>query len=412
VGQTTKRPLRIAVVTETYPPEVNGVARTIGAMVDCLRARGHSIQLVRPRQGSADVEASGPGLETVLRPGLPLPRYRELRMGLPAKRALLRAWREHRPDIVQVVTEGPLGQSAVGAARQLAVPVVSEFHTNYHDYTRHYGFGLFSKVVAGYLRRMHNRSDCTLVPTDELKMQLAAAGYRQLAVVGRGIDLDLFGAHRRDADLRRTWDAAERDLVVAYVGRLAPEKNLPLFVEACRAAQAADARLRVVLVGDGPAGERLRTSHREFVFAGMRSGIDLARHYASADVLLFPSLTETFGNVTTEAMASRLAVVAFDYGAARQHIRDRANGLLAPFGKPAAFIAAAVELAADRNLRERLRAAARRTAEGLSWDRVVDDLEAVFREVIERARASYVTPASSSRSPGALREREADRAPL
>ena len=412
MGETTKRPLRIAVVTETYPPEVNGVARTIGAMVDCLRTRGHSLQLIRPRQSRADVEANAPGLETVLRPGLPLPRYRELRMGLPAKRALLRAWREHRPDIVQVVTEGPLGQSAVGAARQLAVPVVSEFHTNYHDYSRHYGFGLFSKVVAGYLRRLHNRSDCTLVPTDELKMQLAAAGYRRLAVVGRGIDLDLFGAHRRDRELRRTWDATDRDLVVAYVGRLAPEKNLPLFVEACRAMQAADARLRVVLVGDGPAGQALRASHRGFVFAGMRSGVDLARHYASADALLFPSLTETFGNVTTEAMASRLAVVAFDYGAARQHIRDRANGLLAPFGKPAAFTAAALELAADRNLRERLRAAARQTAEGLSWDRVVDDLEAVFREVIDCVRASYVTPATSNRSPGALRKREADRAPL
>ena len=412
VGETTKRPLRIAVVTETYPPEVNGVARTIGAMVECLRTRGHSLQLIRPRQSRADVEANGPGLETVLRPGLPLPRYRELRMGLPAKRALLRAWREHRPDIVQVVTEGPLGQSAVGAARQLAVPVVSEFHTNYHDYSRHYGFGLFSKVVAGYLRRLHNRSDCTLVPTDELKMQLAAAGYRRLAVVGRGIDLDLFGAHRRDRELRRSWDATDRDPVVAYVGRLAPEKNLPLFVEACRAMQAADARLRVVLVGDGPAGQALRASHRGFVFAGMRSGVDLARHYASADALLFPSLTETFGNVTTEAMASRLAVVAFDYGAARQHIRDRANGLLAPFGKPAAFTAAALELAADRNLRERLRAAARQTAEGLSWDRVVDDLEAVFREVIDCVRASYVTPATSNRSPGALRKREADRAPL
>ena len=412
MGETTKRPLRIAVVTETYPPEVNGVARTIGAMVDCLRTRGHSLQLVRPRQGSADVEARGPGLETVLRRGLPLPRYRELRMGLPAKRALLRAWREHRPDIVQVVTEGPLGQSAVGAARQLAVPVVSEFHTNFHDYSRHYGLGLFSKVVAGYLRRLHNRSDCTLVPTDELKMQLAAAGYRRLAVVGRGIDLDLFGAHRRDGELRRSWDAGDRDPVVAYVGRLAPEKNLPLFVEACRAMQAADARLRVVLVGDGPSGAALRSSHREFMFAGMRSGVDLARHYASADALLFPSLTETFGNVTTEAMASRLAVVAFDYGAGRQHIRDHANGLLAPIGKPAAFIAAALELAADRNLRERLRAAAARTAEGLSWDRVVDDLEAIFREVIDGARAGRVTVATGDRSPGRIQEQEADRAPL
>jgi hypothetical protein len=131
-GVNTERPrrkLQIAVVTETYPPEVNGVARTIAVMVGALRERGHRIQLVRPRQGGEASPAPEPGFETVLRPGFPLPRYPGLRMGLPAKRALVRGWRARRPDIVQVVTEGPLGGSAVDAARALGLPVVSEFHT-------------------------------------------------------------------------------------------------------------------------------------------------------------------------------------------------------------------------------------------------------------------------------------------
>jgi glycosyltransferase involved in cell wall biosynthesis len=384
------RPLRIAVVTETYPPEVNGVARTIGAMVDRLRVRGHSVQLVRPRQGEADTATTAAGLETLLRPGIRLPRYRELRMGLPAKRALLRAWRVRRPDVVQVVTEGPLGRSAIAAARAAGVPVVSEFHTNFHDYSRHYGFGLLRGAVAAYLRGLHNRADCTLVPTAEMKARLAAGGYGRLAVVGRGIDAELFGPERRSAELRRSWNAGDRDLVVAYAGRLAPEKNLALFVEACHAMRAVVSRLRVVLIGDGPEGAALRVVYRDFVFAGMRSGTALAEHYASADALLFPSLTETFGNVTTEAMASRLAVIAFDYGAAREHIRHRVNGLVAPYGAAAPFVAAAQELAADAGLRERLRTAAAETARSLTWDRVVDDLEAVFREVMDRARTARV----------------------
>ena len=386
-----QRPLRIAVVTETYPPEVNGVARTIGTMVEGLRARGHAVQLVRPRQSDADRRSAGEGLETVLKRGFPLPGYSELRMGLPAKGALQRAWRAHRPDVVQVVTEGPLGWSAVAAAKRLALPVVSEFHTNFHTYSKHYGLGLFANLVAGYLKRLHNRADCTLVPTREMKDRLAAAGYRELAVVGRGIDSALFNPERRSAALRASWGAGEHDIVALHAGRLAPAKNLGLFVESAQAMQAVAPRLRVVAVGDGPAAAGLRARHRGVIFAGMRSGATLAEHYASADVFLFPSLTETFGNVVTAAMASRLAVVAFDYAAARQHLRHRESGLLAPFGSAAPFVEFAQELAADARLRARLREGAHAAARTLSWDRVLDDLEATLHAVIARTRTARVT---------------------
>jgi glycosyltransferase involved in cell wall biosynthesis len=381
-----ERPLRIAVVTETYPPEVNGVARTIGAMVRVLRVRGHSIQLVRPRQARESIpEVRQEGFETVLRPGMRLPRYPDLRFGLPARRALLGMWRERRPDVVQVVTEGPLGASAIAAAVRLGIPLISEFHTNFHSYSRHYGFGFLSGFVARYLRRLHSRADTTLVPTSEMRDTLAAAGYDRLRVVGRGIETESFGPHQRSQALRHGWGAAPGDLVALYVGRVAPEKNLALFVRAVDAMRAVAPSTRVVIVGDGPAAASLRARQPDYHFAGVRHGADLAAHYASADVFLFPSLTETFGNVTTEALASGLAVVAFEYAAARQHIAHGDSGLLARMNDPDHFVELACEVSANSYLRTKVRAGARRAA-ALSWESAVDDLEAVLLDAIGRAR--------------------------
>jgi hypothetical protein len=133
--------LRVAVVTETYPPEVNGVAMTMGRMVGGLQSRNHQVQLIRPRQHAADAAVTDGSLEEVLRPGVPIPKYDSLRLGLPARTGLTRLWQRRRPDVVHVATEGPLGWSAVAAAHRLGIPVASDFHTNFHSYSRHYGVG-------------------------------------------------------------------------------------------------------------------------------------------------------------------------------------------------------------------------------------------------------------------------------
>jgi glycosyltransferase involved in cell wall biosynthesis len=380
------RPLFVSVVTETYPPEVNGVARTVAALVEQLRRRGHRIELVRPRQGPPDNPVAGPGFEEVLVAGLRLPRYPGLRAGLPAGRALRTRWLARRPDVAHVVTEGPLGWSAVAAARRLAIPVSSGFHTNFHTYSRHYGLRLLASAVGRYLRALHNRADCTVVPTEETRRRLAGAGFERLAVVGRGIDGALFNPGRRRPELRRSWGCAGVETVVVYVGRLAPEKNLALFVNAALEVRRMEPDARVVLVGDGPEAAALRASHPEFVFCGSRCGSDLAEHYASADLFLFPSTTETFGNVVTEALASGLAVVAYDYAAARQYIRHGSNGLLAAFNDEAEFVGHARALAADPALRHRLRRGATEITAGLSWERAGGELEAVLRRLAAPAR--------------------------
>src|SRR4051794_19162991 len=195
--------LNIAVVTETYPPEVNGVAMTTGRLLEGLVRCGHRIMLVRPRQGRADHPRHSRSFSETLVKGVPLPRYAGLHIGLPATVSLTRLWAHERPHIVHVVTEGPLGRSALAAARRLHIPASSAFHTNFHSYSKHYGFGVLTPVVAAYLRHFHNQAACTLVATHELEAQLVKAGYRGLKIVARGVDTELFTPARRSVELRR-----------------------------------------------------------------------------------------------------------------------------------------------------------------------------------------------------------------
>lgn len=372
------RSLRVACVTETYPPEVNGVSLTLARLVEGLQARNHDVQLLRPRQTRAQAAGQGDRFHEVLLRGMPIPRYPSLRMGMPSKRALVKLWTLNRPDVVHIATEGPLGWSALQAALHLKLPVCSDFRTNFHTYTQHYGVGWLRKPILGYLRKFHNRTLCTMVPTDALRRELAAEGFHRLEVVTRGVDTRQFDPARRSAALRGSWGVDEDTLVVACVGRLAREKNLELLLQAFRAIERRVPTARLLLVGSGPMEEELRSASPGAIFAGQRHGEDLAAHYASADLFLFPSLTETFGNVTTEAMASGLPVVAFDYAAAAQLIADGEQGVRVPLGDSRAFVEAAVALAFDPERRHRLAHAARQRALQLDWTAIVRRFETVL----------------------------------
>jgi glycosyltransferase involved in cell wall biosynthesis len=380
-------PLHVAVVTETFPPEVNGVAMTLGRMVQGLLARDHRVSLVRPRQHAADTDdvlPTSPRLTTTLVRGLPIPGYAGLKFGLPAPRLLRRLWRADRPDVVQVVTEGPLGASAIAAARDLGIPVVSEFHTNFHAYSRHYGFPWLESIVAAHLRRLHNRSRMTLVPSRQLGVELQRAGYRNIRVVARGVDTALFNPGRRSAALRAVWKVGEKDLMVAHVGRLAPEKNLPLVLTTFDAIRRYAPGARLLLVGDGPARARMEREHPEHLYAGMRHGEDLAAHYASADLFLFPSMTDTWGNVTLEALASGLPVVAYRMAAAAEFIRHGDNGMLADPGASDQFVRAALDLVTRPQARRRTAAAAPCSVAAFDWERIHEQLVAALRDAVAR----------------------------
>ena len=377
-----QRSLRIAFVTETYPPEVNGVATTLARIVEGLHQRNHALQLVRPRQNDDGPVDRGSRFHEVLMRGLPIPRYPGLRMGMPSKRSLVQLWAVNRPDVVHIATEGPLGWSALQAALHLKLPVCSDFRTNFQAYSRHYGVGWLSKPIMAYLRKFHNLTRCTMVPTEVLRQQLHAFGFDRLAVVSRGVDTELFTPSKRSAALRAQWGAGGDDVVVTCVGRLAPEKNLGVLLTAFDAIRQQQPRARLLLVGDGPLRSELQARCPQAIFAGQRTGEDLAAHYASADLFLFPSLTESFGNVTTEAMASGLPVVAFDYAAAAQLIRSGENGVTVPLADDGAYVRAAVALAGDSERRREIGLQARQTAREIGWEGIVARFESVMESVI------------------------------
>lgn len=384
-----RRRLRVAVVTETYPPEINGVAMTLGRMVRALQQREHQVQLIRPKQDAGDLPSAEENLEQVLRPGLPIPNYAGLKMGLPAKSALYRLWSLKRPDVVQIATEGPLGWSAMAAARKLRIPVATDFHTNFHSYSRHYGLGWLKKPIVSYLRKFHSQARVTMVPSASIRKDLEAAGYRNVQVVARGVDTALFQPERRSAELRRAWGLGEGDLAVLYVGRMAPEKNLGLLLRAFDNLRQQQPGARLVLVGDGPELAGIKSGHSQVVACGARRGEDLAAHYASADLFLFPSMTETFGNVLLEAMASGLCSVGFDYAAAAEHVQHERNGLKADFDDDPGFVDLAARAASQASLRQALGAQARQTALGLAWENIFARLESILIHVVEDNEAYH-----------------------
>lgn len=378
----------ICVVSETYPPELNGVALTLARLVEGLRARGLTVSIVRPRQQSYDRHSNEERV-TLVR-GLPLPGYKELQFGLPAGRCLHRLWRHDRPDVLYVATEGPLGWSAVHTAERLDIPVLSGFHTNFPGYSQHYRASGFQHAIVWYLRNFHNRTRGTLTPSGDIREQLQACGFQNVAILDRGVDSQLFHPERRCAELRRQWGVAEHDPVALYVGRLAPEKNLPLAIDAYRAMKQVNAATKFVVVGDGPLRTALQRAHPALIFRGVCTGEDLATHYASADIFLFPSETETFGNVTLEAMASGLVVLAYNYAAAKMHIVHGKTGVVVPYGDADAFVNIAVQLARQPHALAEIGSQARAYIMAFDWRSVIDRF-AAFLESAHTPRSQTPT---------------------
>jgi len=374
--------LRIAVVTETWPPEVNGVAVTLAKLVQGLSHRNHDVQLIRPRQAKSDSNLGDSNLEEVLMRGMPIPRYPELKLGLPSKKTLVKTWTLRRPDVVHIATEGPLGWSALQAAKVLKLPVTSDFRTNFQSYSKHYGVGWLRKPIVAYLRKFHNATACTMVPTKELRRSLSENGFLNLKVVARGVDTKLFNVAKRDLSLRNSWGASEQTKVLISVGRIAPEKNLDQVLKTVDARRGIGADVKLVMVGDGPLKEQFQNRYPDIIFPGMLKQADLAKYYASADLFVFPSQTETFGNVTLEALASGIPVLAFDCAAARDWVQTGINGWLVAENNPEGFAQQGVAIFKSPGLLAQVTQSTRQEVVHLDWDQIAEQVETVFWDAI------------------------------
>ncbi|MEN9899980.1 MAG: hypothetical protein RLZZ152_1024, partial [Pseudomonadota bacterium] len=374
--------LRIAVVTETWPPEVNGVAMTLAKLVQGLSHRNHDVQLIRPRQTKTDSPMNDTSLEEVLMRGMPIPRYPELKLGLPSKKTLVKTWTLRRPDVVHIATEGPLGWSALQAAKVLKLPVTSDFRTNFQSYSKHYGVGWLRKPIVAYLRKFHNATACTMVPTRELMRTLSQNGFANLKVVSRGVDTKLFNIAKRDTSLRSSWGATDNTKVLISVGRMAPEKNLDQVLKTYDALKSTGQAFKLVMVGDGPLKEQFQKRYPEIIFPGMLSQTNLAAYYASSDLFIFPSQTETFGNVTLEALASGIPVLAFDCAAARDWVQTGVNGWLVAENNPEGFAAQAVTVFNSKDLLDQITQSTRQQVVHLDWDQIAEQVESVFWDAI------------------------------
>ncbi|SDC64082.1 glycosyltransferase family 4 protein [Nocardioides lianchengensis] len=372
--------LRVLIVSESFLPQVNGVTNSVRRVLEHLAATGHEAELVAP---------TGPpsyaGFPVTHARGASLPFYRDFRIGLETRRRLRAVMLRFRPDVVHVASPATLGYQATRAAAELGIPTVAIYQTDLVGFAERYGIAGGCRAMAGLTRRIHHRVDLTLAPSSASLRQLDELGVPRTVLWPRGVDLQAFHPVRRSTALRQEL-APDGRLLVGYVGRLAPEKELDLLSHL-----AEDPRYRLVLVGGGPEEQRLRTLLPGAAFLGVLHGDALGAAYASLDVFVHTGRHETYCQSAQEALASGVPVVAPRAGGPVDVVRDGVAGHLYTPGDAAELASYVGRLADDQLYRRRMGLAARRSVNGRSWrsvnDRLVEHYRAVASERVTRLAA-------------------------
>jgi phosphatidylinositol alpha 1,6-mannosyltransferase len=368
--------MRIALVTESFLPDVNSVANSVVRAAEHLLRRGHEPVVIAP-QPPPDVRRLSVDLPcpVVRMPSLPMPGYPQIRLGLPTP-ALTGALRAHGAEVVHLASPFVLGAWGAAAAKALRLPSVAAYQTDVAAYARAYRVGMTEGAAWRWIRTVHNSAGRTLAPSTQSASALAAHGVQRVHMWRRGVDDLRFHPRHRSAGLRRAL-APNGEVLVGFVGRLAVEKQVELLADASRLPG-----VRVVVVGDGPAAGALRESLPGAVFVGVRHGAQLARLYASLDVFAHTGPYETFGQAVQEAMASGLPVVAPDAGGPRDLVEHGRTGYLVPPFEMAGFTWAIAVLAAAAERRLRFGSAGRAAVEGRSWSAIGHELIGHYRAVL------------------------------
>ena len=370
--------MRVTLVTETYFPQVNGVSRTLDRLVTYLADHGDAVQLLVPSYPEGPAEAPNASDVRSFR-SVALPFYREIRVPILGPRSIAKAVAAFQPDLMHICTEGTLGFAARRCVRRRGLPFVTSYHTNFSQYTEDYGLGFAARAVWRYLRWFHNGGRVTFCPTPSISGILQEEGFENLVVWGRGVDTERFHPARADAAQRGARGVGENETLLVYAGRVSNEKNLPMLVDAFELLPQ-DLPVKLLIVGDGPLREGLAAeADPRIVFAGYKRGEELAACYAAGDLFVFPSVSETFGNVMLEAMASGMPVIAYDSPGPRDVIRQEETGWVVSECAPEPMARAIEEALADPQRLDRMKRRARAYAETQTWDAV----NSVVREAYE-----------------------------
>ncbi|ATW25379.1 glycosyltransferase family 4 protein [Candidatus Formimonas warabiya] len=371
--------MKVAIFTDTFQPQVNGVARTVGRITSFLDSRNLPCLVFAPEGGAA--QAKKENVHTF--PGFDLPFYPECRIGLPNISQVKDVLSSFQPHIIHVVTEFSLGFCGLKYARDHGLPVVASYTTNFPQYLNYYKAGFLEGWVWQYLRWFHNQCQVTYCPSPAIKSLLTKKGFLNLDTWGRGIDTALFSPEKRSVTLRNRL-APGKKLHFLYVGRLAPEKDLDVLLKAWKIVQKTIPEAQLIVTGNGPIiGELKETAGPEVIFTGYLHGEELAAVYASSDVFVFPSTTETFGNVVLEAMASGLPVIAAAAGGVKNLLIDGSNGLSCRPRNYLDLASAMIKIAQDDGLRKKLGGQALQYARERKWDQVLNSLLESYQKVID-----------------------------
>ncbi|AIQ51940.1 glycosyltransferase family 4 protein [Paenibacillus sp. FSL R7-0331] len=375
--------MRLALFTDTYLPQTNGVSRTLHRLTGHLNRRGIEHLLFSPKSASEE-DCDDPVRKIS---SIPFFLYPECRLALPGLSSIHNELRAFRPDLLHLATPFNLGLYGLRYAHKHNLPHVASYHTHFDRYLRYYRMPSLIPLYWKYMKWFHRSCDAILAPSRETAGVLRTRGFTGLRLWSRGVDCGLYNPEKHSENVRGRY-GIQTPLMLIYVGRIAPEKDIATLMAAMRLLpESVAAAVHLLVVGDGPLLPELRASAPANVtFAGSRHGDELAELYASSDIFVFPSATETFGNVVLEAMASGLPVIAADAGGPRELVVPGRSGTLFDPQQPAAMAEAICRLAGQPELRLAMGREGRRLALSLSWETIFDGLIRDYEEVIEARR--------------------------
>ncbi len=367
--------MRIAIFTDTYLPAINGVTKTLSKMKEYMDAQGIDYRIFIPGEenNSKDNTITFSSFEFFL--------YPECKIAIPRYRRIKESLDKFKPDIIHVVTPFSLGMMGLKYSKENNVPLVASYHTDFPRYLKYYNLEFLENSLWYFFEWFHSQSMINFCPSKDTKEDLVKHGVKNVELWGRGIDTKAFDPNKRDRMLKRKY-CKHNEALLLYVGRVSPEKELELLLDAAKLLNHKKVKYKLVIVGDGPSRKQFESLGIEnVIYAGYKSGIELQTYYASSDIFTFPSSSETYGNVILEAMASGLAVVSPYSGGIKENLIDGYNGLAFEAGNYDDMANKIVNLIEDENLRVGIIENARDYTLSKSWDKIYADLFNRYRTI-------------------------------